>query len=110
MALTALSNGVTLPTKFFELGIAGKIACAIVGIPSSRLSLCVSGVQDLSPRDAERLHSLHKMLTKLQMAVPFPLSFRDADRWRDIVKRIEQDNINIDDIGVAMDKIFGGLS
>jgi hypothetical protein len=108
--LSALSNGVTLPTKFFELGISGKIACAIIGVPASRLSLCVSGVQDLSARDAERLHSLCKTLMKIQMAVPFPLSFRDADRWRDILKRIEQDEINIDDIGAALDKIFGGLS
>jgi hypothetical protein len=62
--LSALSNGVTLPTKFFELGISGKIACAIIGVPASRLSLCVSGVQDLSARDAERLHGLCKMLTR----------------------------------------------
>src|ERR1700693_1360554 len=107
MALTALSNGVTLPTKFFELGISGKIACAIVDIPSSRLSLCVSNVQDLSARDAEKLPKLHQTLTKIQMNVPFPLSFKDAARWRDILKRIEQDNINIDDIGAAMNRIFG---
>jgi hypothetical protein len=46
----------------------------------------------------------------LQMAVPFPLSFRDADRWRDILKRIEIDEINIDDVATAMDRIFGSLS
>jgi|ERR1700682_2033824 len=106
MALASLSNGVTLPHKMWELGIAGKVACAIVGIPSSRLSLCVSGVQDLSVKDADSLHTLLKKLAEVQRAIPFPLSFKDAERWRGILDRMEKDNINIEDIGAAMEHIF----
>jgi hypothetical protein len=106
MALASLSNGVTLPQKMWELGIAGKVACAIVGIPSSRLSLCVSGVQDLSGKDADTLHTLLKQLAEIQRAIPFPLSFRDAARWREILDRMEKAKIDIEDVGAAMDHIF----
>jgi len=47
MALTALSNGVILPERLARAGVSGKVACAVVGIPSSRLSLCVNVIQTL---------------------------------------------------------------
>jgi hypothetical protein len=106
MALPALSNGVTLPAKLWELGIAGKVACAILRIPSSRLSLCISGVQDLSAKDAVALHALLKTLSEIQRAIPFPLSFKDAEKWRDILDRMENENISIENIGAAMERIF----
>ena len=109
MALSALSNGVTLSAKMWELGISGKVACAIVGIPSSRLSLCTSGIQDLSPEDAAKLHALLKKLAAIQQAIRFPLSFsgnQTAERWRNILEQMEKDNINVDDISMAMEQIF----
>jgi hypothetical protein len=106
MALAALSNGATLPSKMFDLGIAGKVACAIIGIPSSRLSLCVSGVQDLTAADAAALHGLIKKLNEIQHAIPFPLSFKDAEKWRNILKRMKEENISVEDIGDAMEQVF----
>jgi hypothetical protein len=107
MSLTALSNGAILPVKLFDLGLSGKTACAILGVPASRLSLCVGGTQDLSPVDAANLYKLIKRLGDIQAAVKFPLSFRSADRWREILDRIDRKNIQVDDIASAMDKIFG---
>jgi hypothetical protein len=105
--LTALSNGATLPVKLFDLGLSGKTACAILGIPSSRLSLCVSDIQDLSAKDAAALHGLIDRLSKIQKAIPFPLSFREVGRWREILDRMDRENIQVEDIASAMDKLFG---
>jgi hypothetical protein len=107
MSLTALSNGVTLPVKMFDLGISGKVCCAILGFSSSRLSLCVAGIQDLSPKDAADFHALLARLSAIQAAVKFPLSFREASRWREILDRMDRENIQPEDIAQAMNKAFG---
>ncbi len=110
MALPALSNGVTLPAKMRHLGIAGKVACAIVGIPSSRLSLCTSGIQDLSSDDAAKLHALLNKLSEIQQAVhPFPLLFSGesiVERWKNILDRMDKENISVESIAVAMEQLF----
>jgi hypothetical protein len=106
MALASLSNGIVIPQKLWELNISAKVACKIVGIPSSRLNLCVSGIQDLSPDDAAAIHALLKKLSEIQHAIQFPLLFRDAERWREILDRMEKERIDIEDISVAMDHIF----
>ena len=106
MALTSLGNGVRIPAQMALVGIAGKVACAIVGIPSSRLSLCVSGVQDLQKEDAEALFALLRKLAAIQQAIPFPLSFAKADVWRKILERMDRHNIDVNDIRVALGQIF----
>ncbi len=104
--LTALSNGIRLPAKMRELGISGKVACAIVGIPASRLNLCTTGVQDLSPGDAAKLHDLCHRLAAIQAAIPFPLNFGNADRWSAILEHMTQENVDVQALADAVDKVF----
>ena len=106
MTLPSLHNGITIPMKLSDLGCAAKVACAIVGIPSSRLSLCVGGIQDLSAADAAALHALCEKLSEIQQAIPFPLAFKNADKWREILNRMERENISVESIAAAMDLIF----
>jgi hypothetical protein len=89
-----------------DLGISGKVACAIVGIPASRLNLCTTGVQDLSPKDAEKLHELCARLAAIQAAIPFPLNFGNADCWSAILEHMERENVDVARLADAVDKVF----
>jgi hypothetical protein len=110
VALAALSNGVLIPRKLAELGIAAKAACKIVGIPASRLNLCVSGIQDLSPADAQKLHGLCARLAEIQNSVPFPLNFGNADRWAAILEHMTRENVDVSALASAVDKVFNNFS
>jgi hypothetical protein len=102
--LTALSNGVLIPRKLAELGIAAKAACKIIGIPPSRLNLCVSGIQDLSPQDAAKLHGLCHRLAAIQNAFQVPLDFSNADKWSALLEHLQ--DVDIDALASAIERIF----
>jgi hypothetical protein len=110
MALAALSNGTLIPRKLAALGITARAACTIIGIPPSRLTLCVTGVQDLSPVDAEKLHGLCARLAEIQAAIQLPLSFANADKWSAILEHFERESVDIAAMATALDKVFNNLS
>jgi hypothetical protein len=104
--LTSLSNGARLKVRLPDTGLTGSFACALTGVSPTRLSLCLAGAKDLDPDDAAKLFALCDRLSRLQEALKFPLNFRDAAVWKELLQWMDECGAQPEDFGEAVRKVF----
>jgi hypothetical protein len=63
---------------------------ALSGIPSNKLSLFLGGTRGLQNHEITRLRAaIDDIEALVRMASPFPLSFRDVGRIKDLIARMK---------------------
>jgi hypothetical protein len=72
------------------LGVSTASLAVLSEINPNRLSLYLNGTRQLPNHELVRLEKLFNDLECLsQVAMPFPLSFRDTERIKDLISRMK---------------------
>jgi len=83
-----LNNEITR-MKMVSLGISTASLSEIAGINPNRVSLFVSGTKQLPNGDIEKLdRTLADLMRLVEAADPWPLSFKDVARIRELMARM----------------------
>ncbi len=107
MYLTALSNGATIRAKKLDLpGLGDNFICVLAGIPPTRLTRCLNGIEDLRPEDAHKIHVLLDSLLALQKSIRFPLTFRNPEKFQIIFDQLQHDDITVEMLVARIEKAF----
>ena len=91
MAFATFSDENIVATGLRDLGISTNFLCAMVGRPSAAMvNLWLGGFRQL---DSSMTRPLAEMIRSLQrirdLAAPWPLSFRDPRRWKQLLADYE---------------------
>lgn len=107
-ALPTFSDEAVVRNRIALLGIAGSFLAALSGISQSRLSLAFAGQRSFTLEEGKTLRELTARLVELKDAAGiFPLALHDAKAVRRLLNRMDERQIDAEQVRVAVQTLFG---